>query len=86
MANFYEEIENSNQDCRFELNHREVNRSYVQKILRYALIILILHSGIMNGKKGSKVSEESAIVIRGITTTLENMREIKYTLSERACR
>lgn len=46
----------------------------------------IISSGIIHGKKGSKVSEESAIVIRGITTTQENIREIKYTLSERACR
>jgi Ulp1 family protease len=50
------------------------------------MIKLILCSGLMHGKKGSKVSEESAIVIRGITTTQENIREIKYTLSERACR
>lgn len=76
MANFYEECENSNQDCRFELDHREVNRAYIQNIL----------SGIIHGKRGSKVSEESAIVIRGITTTQENIREIKYTVSERACR
>jgi hypothetical protein len=50
------------------------------------LIRLIINSGVMLGKKGTKVSEESAIVIRGITTTLENIREVKYTLSERACR
>lgn len=50
------------------------------------MIELILSSGLMHGKKGLKVSEESAIVIRGITTTQENMREIKFTLSERACR
>ena len=34
MANFYEGNENSNQDCRFELDHREVNRSYLLKLLR----------------------------------------------------
>ncbi len=33
-----------------------------------------------------KGSEENKVVVRGMTTTMENTRVIRYTLSEKACR